>query len=450
MWTLPDGTTSTASTISISEVSANDAGIYQLSIRDGGCSSPEGSVNLAIESLSIPIITNDSDLTFCDDGTGTPTLETTALAGILYQWKRDGTDISGATGTSISADQSGDYTVEITNTNNCSIESGSLTILAVDPPTSVPTGVTATCRDFITSFTASSTGQSGFTLEYAWRVDSSGVTLTTSTNPDFDYTFMSLTDFDYDVVLTTSYAASEVTSCEDEVTLVVNVTPPPNISFDQTDVVQKCAAESLNISVTNTGVDTYSWSVRNANTNNANDTIIFPNFSSESLVALSTPTGIDSVYAIVEILTSIGCSVKDSILVKNFPTDVDISSPDFTSILTTDSALLEEAISINLEAVNVVSDFSWEPANQIDNATSSSIVFFLKPDHYCTLTGIDGDGCLVSSAVLIELDNLRPRKTFSPNGDGINDCWEILNIGDLGNTESNVCEVFVFDSRGKT
>ena len=273
------------------------------------------------------------------------------------------------------------------------------------------------------------------------------MTLFTSTNPDIDYVFTSPTSFDYEVILTTNYSSAEVDACENEATLTVNVSPPPSISFSETEGVQKCAAETLDITINNSGVDSYSWSARNASDPSE---LLTDLSSTTSTLTVSTPVGIDSLYAIAELVTTIGCNVRDSILVRNFPSDIDIISPDFSTILEFDSALLEEAISINLEAVNVVSDFSWEPADQIDNPSASSITFFPQnPLTTVTLTGIDGNGCLVSAAVLIELDNLRPKKTFSPNGDGINDCWEILNIGDLGNTSDNTCEVFVFDSRGK-
>lgn len=448
LWTLPDGSTSTSSSIEITEVEARDAGQYRLSIRDGGCSSPEGIADLSIEILEAPIIGVDGDLIFCDDNTGDePSLEIEDR-GNMYQWRLDGANLSGSTGTSITADQSGDYTVLTTNGNGCTKESGPITIRAVAPPSSAITGISEICRNLSTMFMAASTGESGFTLEYSWRVDSAGVTLATSSDADFDYTFTSPTTFDYNVVLTTNYSGDEVASCADEETLVVTVSPPPAISFNVADEVQKCGAESIDISITNTGVDTYNWSRVNAH--NDVDTLFDANVSGASTLNLSFPVGIDSMYAVIEILTTIGCTTRDSILVKNFPSDIDISSPDFSTILEFDSASLEEAISISLDAVNIVSDFSWEPADQIDNPTASSITFFPQiPESTVTLTGVDGDGCLVSTAVLVELENFRPKKTFSPNGDGTNDCWEILNIGDLGSTADNSCEVYVFDSRGR-
>jgi len=449
-WTLPDGSSITEATISIEEVSSSDAGTYSLTVKnDGSCSSQEATNSVIVDVVSPPIIQNDGEVVFCADGTSDPDLEVDLVSGATYEWFLDGATL-GETGTSITATASGDYTIAITNSNGCTKESGAISLQAISPPVSIPTGVSATCRDITTSFMASSTGETGFTLEYSWRVDSAGVTLVNSSATDFDYNFTSPTTFDYQVILTTRYASDEVTACEDEATLVVNVSPPPTIVFNQSDGVEKCSAEALDLSISNTNVDSFSWLIRNANTNGSNDTIIVANASVANELSLSTPTGIDSVYAVVEILTSIGCTTKDSILVKNFPSNVDISSQDFSTLLDTDSALLDEAISISLQAVNFVSNFSWEPAEQIDDPTASSITYFPQnPTSIVTLTGVDADGCLVSSAVTIELDNLRPKKTFSPNGDGINDCWEILNIGELGNTPENQCEVFIFDARGR-
>jgi len=155
-----------------------------------------------------------------------------------------------------------------------------------------------------------------------------------------------------------------------------------------------------------------------------------------------TPIGIDSVYAVVSILTDIGCQVLDSIKIVNFPTDAEISLSDGSS---PDQVTLEEdnfvPLSTNLTSV------SWEPEDIIDNPTATSVtVFPAQPTTAVTVTGTDDNGCLVSTDIEIILNNLRPKKTFSPNGDGINDCWEILNSSQP-NTEG--CKIFVFDARGR-
>ncbi|MDE0472068.1 MAG: T9SS type B sorting domain-containing protein, partial [Ekhidna sp.] len=448
LWTLPDGSTATTPTFSIPEVAAGDAGPYSLIVRNTGtsgtCSSDPVTENISVETFPPPVIFNEGTTTFCADGANDPMLQTGSLSGGSYQWRQNGTNLSGETGSSLTTSTTGTYTVQVINSNGCAKESGSIDLQAVSEPVSVITGATATCNGLPTSFTASSTGQAGFTLNYFWEVDSAGIILATSTDPDFTYTFNTATASDYRLTLSTSYPSGEVAACTDEQTITVSVSLPPLITFNVLDRTQKCPAESLDVEVTNTDISSYDWLITNAANN---DTIIFDALDMRS-IAVETPPEVDSVYAVVNIFTNIGCEVRDSILIRNFPTSADIGSPDFESILNTDSATLEDGISIDLEALNFVSDLSWEPAVQIDNPTAASVSFFPKnPTSTVTLTGIDEKGCLISSRVIVILDNIRPKRTFSPNGDGENDCWEILNIGDLGETLG--CKIYVFDARGR-
>ncbi|MEM7297165.1 MAG: FG-GAP-like repeat-containing protein, partial [Bacteroidota bacterium] len=442
LWILPDGSTSTSATISLADVTASNAGEYSLIVRNtGNCSSVEVSEIITVDALPIPVIFNNDDDVFCSDGLNDPTLEIEAISGMTYQWRRDGADITGS-GTSFTADQSGDYTIVITNGNNCSQESTPYNLVAVSEPVSSINAVTETCVNASTTFTATSTGQSGFTLEYAWEIDGTPVTPTTPTELTTTFT----TTGNHTVTLTTSYDATEVSACSDQTVFNITVSPEPVVVFDQTNGAQKCQAETILIDVTTPNVMSYTWSVRNA-ASSPNDTLISTGASAVSSIDLSTPADVDSVYAIVEIITNIGCEVIDSIKIRNFPSSIDISSPDFTTVLTDNTALLEEAISINLTADNS-SNVTWEPSENFSDPNAATTTFFPQnPSTVVTLTGTDIDGCLASTQVTIDLDNIRPRKTFSPNGDGINDCWEILNIGDLG--VANGCKVFIFDARGR-
>ena len=81
-----------------------------------------------------------------------------------------------------------------------------------------------------------------------------------------------------------------------------------------------------------------------------------------------------------------------------------------------------------------------------DSTSQTVTVFPNQPSTIVTLFGTDDNGCAVSSQIEIILDNLRPKRTFSPNGDGLNDCWEILNSSQ-DNTVG--CKVYVFDARGR-
>jgi hypothetical protein len=63
-------------------------------------------------------------------------LNTTEAPGLIYQWQLNGTDIVNATGSSVVADQSGEYTVSITNLGGCKTTSIATSVL-LNKPTEV-------------------------------------------------------------------------------------------------------------------------------------------------------------------------------------------------------------------------------------------------------------------------------------------------------------------------
>ncbi|KYG81889.1 hypothetical protein MB14_00405 [Roseivirga ehrenbergii] len=64
------------------------------------------------DALAVPVITNTDNV-----------LSVTAITGLSYQWMKDGVNIDEATGNSFSPTESGNYSVVISNTNNCSATS---------------------------------------------------------------------------------------------------------------------------------------------------------------------------------------------------------------------------------------------------------------------------------------------------------------------------------------
>ncbi|NQZ76422.1 MAG: gliding motility-associated C-terminal domain-containing protein [Ekhidna sp.] len=294
-------------------------------------------------------------------------------------------------------------------------------------------------------------------MEYSWSVeDGSSNVIGSSTDQSFDFNFTNAGT--YEVTLVTSYATSEVYAgsnandrCEASNNITVTVSDPPALSFNQSDLTAKCQTESINIGLSSPDANTissYTWLIRDASDNALIATINDVNALELNGNDAPVPAGIDTVWAVLSVSTTIGCEVRDSVRIRNFESTLDISSDDFTTVIEFDSVLLEEETAINLSAANAASDISWQPAENFSDPTSPITTYFPQnPTTLVTLTAVDINGCLVSSEITVVLDNIRPKRTFSPNGDGRNDCWEILNIGDLG--IANDCEVFVFDARGR-
>ena len=119
-----------------------------------------------------------------------------------------------------------------------------------------------------------------------------------------------------------------------------------------------------------------------------------------------------------------GCSSSDQIeavLVDN----VDLK-------ITSGSQRIESGSSAQLGAEGA--DFySWEPVEDLDNPTiSSPLASPIETTEY-TVTGSTAFGCSDLAMVTVYVDEkitiaVDAPKTFTPNGDGINDVWVIKNI----------------------
>ncbi|MEM6644487.1 MAG: FG-GAP-like repeat-containing protein [Bacteroidota bacterium] len=438
LWELPDGTETNQTIIQLDPVTVADAGTYTLRIQDtDGCISQEAIQTLEVSSAPSLSIAANGLLNFCDELTlRVPDFSTD---GISYQWKESGANVD-ENSAELTVTQSGTYTVQTTNTDNCSIESEEVTVNRIDLPVSIIDGPRETCADVLTFFSAASSGETGFSLAYEWLLD--GVMYSNARDTAFQ-----LDAGTYQITLNTNYLASEVFPgpsqdvCQGSTTISLTVSNPPNIAFNISDLAPKCQGDALPVSITspaNNTITAYTWTV------NAGNEVV--SSSSEASIDVTTPAGVDTVMVILSATTDIGCQVTDTVRVRNFQSDIDITSPDFNSIVESDSATLEEAIFINLASVGNLSNINWEPGDLIDDPTSNEIQYFPRaPRSIVRLAGIDADGCNVFTEVVINLDNLRPKRTFSPNDDGTNDCWEILNISELGQG----CEVYIFDSRGR-
>ena len=109
-WTL-DGTPITGATSQT--VSAQQAGTYQATVRQAGCTLQSYSYQLATSTSPFADVRSaTSDLPQCDNN---PVIISSGYVGetATYQWTRNGTDIAGATSLSVSASQSGSYSFRL-------------------------------------------------------------------------------------------------------------------------------------------------------------------------------------------------------------------------------------------------------------------------------------------------------------------------------------------------
>ncbi|MGC4072552.1 MAG: pectinesterase family protein [Nibricoccus sp.] len=184
------------------------------------------------------------------------TVAATGAPAPTYQWKKNGTDIAGATNAtytiaSPAAGDAGSYTVVVTNTTSSVTSSvATLTVSSVPVITTQPASISGAIGQSA-SFTVVATGVP--TPTYQWKKDGNNITGATSAT----YTIASPVAGDtgaYTVVVTNS--AGSVTSS----TATLTLGNPPAITTQPANVsVNVGGSATFSVVATGTGTLTYQW-----------------------------------------------------------------------------------------------------------------------------------------------------------------------------------------------
>lgn len=222
---------------SIPNIQAADAGTYKIEVTDiRNCVGSEN-VNVVVDVLPNATVSNTTPTFFCQGGT----VVLSATTGLTsYQWKKDGVNISGATAQTYTANASGTYTVQVTNSKNCTATSnGAATgkVVLVNPkPNLVLTGTSKICYGQNVNILAS-----GATT-YAWTGPNSFTS--SSANPIINVATTSSSGT-YNLVGTSS------AGCTSTSTFLVTVLANPVITVTNNSPADGLATgETLNLAYT--------------------------------------------------------------------------------------------------------------------------------------------------------------------------------------------------------
>ncbi|WP_161888708.1 Ig-like domain-containing protein [Pontibacter russatus] len=102
-----------------------------------GCTEAIATQNLTVHPLPVATITADGPVTFCEGGS----VKLTASAGSSWLWS------TGATTQSITVDESGDYSVEVFNSNGCSATSAATAVTENELPTVTLAAFEPVCKN---------------------------------------------------------------------------------------------------------------------------------------------------------------------------------------------------------------------------------------------------------------------------------------------------------------
>ena len=237
-----DGTT--ISGASGSNYTATQAGTYTVRISNGGCQTTSSGVSVSINSAPTATITSSGGTNFCEGGS--VVLNANTGSGYTYIWKRDGTTISGANGSSYTASISGSYTVTI-GSGNCSSTSAPLALNVNSGPVASisPAGSTTICEGSSVSLNATT----GAGLSYSWQLNGQAI------NGASGSSFAAAQPGNYTVTVTGNGCSATSSSVQ-----VSSFTPQaPDLTVNGGSTI--CAGGSVTISATPVEGATYSWTL---------------------------------------------------------------------------------------------------------------------------------------------------------------------------------------------
>ncbi len=251
-----------AATLIINNAQPGDAGAYTVDVVNT-CGTVSSNAATLIVNTAPVISAQPASQMLCAGGTATFSVTATGATG--YQWKKDGSFIAGATGTTLTisnaqAADAGGYTVEASNgCGTTASATATLSVNAVTAITAQPAGQTV-CNGATASLAVTATGTN---LTYQWRND--GVNIGGATGSSFTIaTATAAQAANYDVVVTG--ACGSVTSTV--ATLTVNAATVINT---QPTSQTLCTGTAATFSVAASGTAlTYQWRKDGVNIGGAN------------------------------------------------------------------------------------------------------------------------------------------------------------------------------------
>lgn len=193
------------------------------------------------------IISSTGNTTFCQGNS--ILLNANIGSGLTYQWKNNGTNISG-TSSSYTAASSGNYTVQVTNSSGCSAISNpkSITVNPIPLATISNNGSLTICQGESVELYAN------FELGLTYQWKKNGVIITGVTTPSY----LANTSGLYNVVITNVNGCSATSN-----SMNVTVNPLPISTITLSGPTTFCQGNSISLS-NNSGVS-YQWSNNNEN-----------------------------------------------------------------------------------------------------------------------------------------------------------------------------------------
>jgi len=390
VWTLPDGNTLTGETININDVTIDQSGRYIVHAESGACKSKsDTSLVRIIKAPEITIQSSDPPV-FCEGFTSV--LETQPDIQFTYQWIKDGVDLPGATNSTYSVSETGNFSVHVIYLGICNVDSDPVSMISATAPAASFNLVANSCTGHSVQFQNTSTVYPNIPVYYNWQNGDGGST--DEENPTYTYN----TAGPFTVQLTVSYDDTRCANSASHDIDIYDSTPIDIIIIGSSDI---CEGDEIELGVNGT-FNSYNWST---------------GASSSTIKVNSSGT-----YS-VEVENATQCTSSDTL-------EVTLNAiPEIT--ITPENPEITAGESVQLEASGAT-DYVWSPADGLSATDIYNPVATPATTIIYTVTGTSIDDCPGTAEITVTVVplvvELNPDKVFSPNGDLINDTWQIEKI----------------------
>ena len=276
--------------------SASSAGNYTVVVTNSnGCSTT--SASFAVTTNASPTTSITGTATICSGSSTTLNSNATAGSGTIssYQWKLNGTNISGATGATYSASSAGSYTVVVTNGNNCSTTSASFAVTTNGSPTTSITGTATICSGSSTALNSNATAGSGTISSYQWKLG--GTTISGATGA----TYSASSAGSYTVVVTNSNGCSTTSA-----PFAVTTNASPTTSITGTATICSGGSTTLNSNATagSGTISSYQWKLNGTDISGATNATYSASSAGSYTVAVTNSNGCSTTSAPYTVTTN--------------------------------------------------------------------------------------------------------------------------------------------------
>jgi gliding motility-associated-like protein len=362
-------------------------GNYTVTLNSTIASCAQTSAPQQVTFVPVPIFTFNYpvELRYCK---GTPvTLKAEGSTIYQYRWYKDGT-LTGDVTPALSITQTGKYKIEVSSCDGSWVPSKEVQVDLIDLPVPVITAdKPAYCIGDNATLSITMPADPNYTIN--WYRDNT--LLTANANQT---SVITSTLGVYTVTVINKQPNSDGTICNQTfVSQPLAFNPPPAVSIQKIVKTSLCDGQTVDLKVTyNAG--TVKWS-----TGETGDEITVSNSGSYKTT----------------VTTAAGCSVDNTIDVRFLPTPI-LNIPNVGVCVTSHKTA-------TLTAPVGLASYTW-------NGQTGPNTYSTDHSQTVTLTVTDANGCSATQQIQVndECPDVKIPNAFTPNGDGVNDTWNILGL----------------------